>query len=125
MLEIKPEIMYSDSAILRKCKRILFFAFKEGLHSPFVGNEPWRLKNSRIERRNEMDVQPCLIGIGAVLIMIGMYLSKETTYAKYSGTTLIGFEDRPRFKNNGVRTTGCILLLVGILTCIIAMAVIR
>jgi hypothetical protein len=67
-----------------------------------------------------MDNRGQIMGVAIVLFLIGMYLSKETTYAKYSGTNLVGFEDKQRFKNPKVRTFGCILILAGILAFIIA-----
>jgi len=61
-----------------------------------------------------------LWGAGVIMFLIGGFLSKETSYAKYSGTELVGFEDRPRFKNQTVRTIGGILFTAGIVSCCVA-----
>ena len=41
-------------------------------------------------------------------------------FAKYSGTELVGFEEKSTFKNEKVKTFGLILFIIGILSCCIS-----
>lgn len=49
--------------------------------------------------------------IGVILILIGSFLSGGKMFAKYSGTELVGFEEKSTFKNEKVKTFGLILFI--------------
>jgi hypothetical protein len=72
-----------------------------------------------LDKENSMS-EPCLIGIGAIMVLVGLYLNKETAFARYSGGQLVGVNYEPKVRSKNARTVGIILFILGVIILCVA-----